>query len=146
MQVAANRPGITRVLASVGRAFICLDPSFRILHVSKLLNDFLGQGVAAQLTGRPIEELLGEELFGPGGQLRQALLDGQMREGWRATLRFADACPRLVSITTAPLITDHSEICDPLVRYLILLLPRRAGLLLRRGGVFGSHAAHLSTD
>jgi hypothetical protein len=49
--------GITRALASVGRAFICLDPSFRILHVSKLLNDFLGQGVAAQLTGRPIARL-----------------------------------------------------------------------------------------
>ncbi|MGB9029063.1 MAG: sigma-54 dependent transcriptional regulator [Acidobacteriaceae bacterium] len=115
--------GITRALASVGRAFICLDPSFRIVHVSQLLNDFLGQGVAAQLRGHPVEELLGGDLFGPGGQLRQALLDGQMREGWRATLRFGDSCPRLVSITTAPMITDHSEICDPLVRFLILLRP-----------------------
>jgi DNA-binding NtrC family response regulator len=136
--------GITRALASVGRAFICLDPSFRILHVSKLLNDFLGQGVAAQLTGRPIEELLGEELFGPGGQLRQALLDGQMREGWRATLRFADSCPRLVSITTAPLITDHSEICDPLVRYLILLRPADQEESCPDGPVFCSGAVGCS--
>lgn len=115
--------GITRALASVGRAFICLDPSFRIVHVSKLLNDFLGHSVAAQLPGRPVEELLGEDLFGPRGQLRQALLDGQMREGWRATLRFAGSCPRLVSITTAPMSSDHSAICDPMVRYLILLRP-----------------------
>ena len=79
--------------------------------------------VAAQLRGRPVEELLGEDLFGQSGQLRQALLEGQLREGWRATLRFANSSPRLVSITTAPMITDHSEICDPLVRYLILLRP-----------------------
>ena len=115
--------GITRALASVGRAFVCLDPSFRIVHVSTMLNDFLGEGVAAQLRGRPVEELLGEDLFGQSGQLRQALLEGQLREGWRATLRFANSNPRLVSITTAPMITDHSEICDPLVRYLILLRP-----------------------
>lgn len=115
--------GITRALASVGRAFVCLDPSFRIVHVSRLLNDFLGEGVADKLRGHPVEELLGEDLFGQSGQLRQALLQGQMREGWRATLKFANSSPRLVSITTAPMITDHSEICDPLVRYLILLRP-----------------------
>lgn len=39
--------GIARALASVGRAFICLDPSFRIVHVSNLLNEFLGGGIAA---------------------------------------------------------------------------------------------------
>jgi DNA-binding NtrC family response regulator len=115
--------GITRALASVGRAFICLDPSFRIVHVSNLLNDFLGQNVADRLPGRPVEELLGEDLFGPGGQLRQALLDGQRREGWRATLRFGDSAQRLVSITTAPMTSDHSDICDPLVRFLILMRP-----------------------
>lgn len=115
--------GITRALASVGRAFVCLDPSFRIVHVSKLLNDLLGDGVAVKLRGRPVEDLLGQDLLGPNGQLRRALLDGQMREGWRATLKFGDSGPRLVSITTAPMVTDHSEICDPVVRYLILLRP-----------------------
>ncbi len=115
--------GITRALASVGRAFICLDPSFRIVHVSTLLDEFLGCGIAAALRGRPIEELLGTDLFGPAGQLRQALLAEQMREGWRATLKFGESGPRLVSITTAPLLADDSGICDPLVRYLILLRP-----------------------
>jgi transcriptional regulator with GAF, ATPase, and Fis domain len=115
--------GITRALASVGRAFICLDPSFNILHASHLLDRFLGEGASKSLCGRPVEELLGIEIFGPRGPLRQALLDGQMREGWRATLKFNGASPRLVSITTAPLVADNSEICDPLVRYLVLLRP-----------------------
>ncbi|HEV2278305.1 MAG TPA: sigma-54 dependent transcriptional regulator [Acidobacteriaceae bacterium] len=115
--------GITRALASVGRAFICLDPELTILHASPLLDRFLGEGASRAVCGRPVEELLGAELFGARGPLRQALLDGQMREGWRATLKFNDSAPRLVSITTAPLISDSSEICDPKVRYLILLRP-----------------------
>ena len=115
--------GITRALASVGRAFICLDPSFTILHASHLLDRFLGEGASKALCGRPVQELLGVELFGPRGPLRQALLDGQMREGWRATLNFNGATARLVSITTAPLVADNTDICDPLVRYLVLLRP-----------------------
>ena len=115
--------GITRVLASVGRAFICLDSSFTIRHTSHLLDRFLGDGASRALCGRPVEELLGVELFGQRGPLRQALLEGQMREGWRATLKFNDAAPRLVSITTAPVVSDNSGICDPMVRYLVLLRP-----------------------
>ena len=67
--------GITRALASVGRAFICLDPSFTILHASHLLDRFLGEGASKALCGRPVEELLGTELFGARGPLRQALLE-----------------------------------------------------------------------
>ncbi len=115
--------GITRALASVGRAFICLDPEFRILHASQLLNRILGEGAAAALRGEPVEALLGEELFGPSGQLRQALAAGQMREGWRATLRFGGFEPQRVSITTAPMTPDDTSICDPMVRYLVLLRP-----------------------
>jgi transcriptional regulator with GAF, ATPase, and Fis domain len=115
--------GITWALASLGRAFVCLDPDFKILHASHLLDRFLGEGVSKVLSGHPVEELLGAELFGPRGPLKQALLDGQMREGWRATLTFGGSPPRLVSITTAPLAADSSEICDPKVRYLIVLRP-----------------------
>ena len=115
--------GITWALASVGRAFICLDPEFKILHASHLLDRFLGEGASKALCGRPVEELLGAELFGPRGPLKQALLDGQMREGWRATLAFGGVSPRLVSVTTAPMMSDSSEICDPQVRYIILLRP-----------------------
>lgn len=136
--------GITRALASVGRAFICLDPSFRILHVSRLLQDFLGRGTIGDMRGRPIEELLGDELFGPTGQLREALLDGKMREGWRATLKLGDSGPRLVSITAAPMIADDSHICDPLVRYLILLRPAEEDETCRETPVFCSGAVACS--
>ncbi len=115
--------GITRALASVGRAFVCLDSSFCIVHASHLLDNLLGAGTSIRLRGRPVEELLDVALFGPCGPLRQALLDGQMREGWRATIKFGSAMARLVSITVAPLLSENSEICDPRVRYLVLLRP-----------------------
>ena len=136
--------GITRALASVGRAFICLDPSFTIRHVSPLLDRFLGQGASKSLCGRPVEELLGVDLFGPRGPLREALLDGQMREGWRATLNCGGAAPRLVSITAAPLAPDHSEVCDPDVRYLVLLRPADEEGLCPSAPVFYSGAVACS--
>ncbi|HEU5407604.1 MAG TPA: sigma-54 dependent transcriptional regulator [Nitrospira sp.] len=113
--------GITRALAAVGRAFICLDPSFTIVHVSDLIDRLLGEGASKSLCGRPIEELLGADLFGVRGPLREALIAGQMREGWRATLKFNGGAQRLVSITVAPLDSDNTDICDPLVRYIFLL-------------------------
>ncbi len=115
--------GITRALASVGRAFVCLDPSFRIVHASHLLDELQGAGTSNRLRGRPVEEMLGVELFGSGGPLRQALLNGEMREGWRATLKFGSAPARLVSITAAPMLREGSQICDPRVMYLVLLRP-----------------------
>lgn len=132
--------GITRALASVGRAFVCLDPAFTIVHASHLLDRLLGEGVSRVLCGRPVEELLGTELFGAQGPLRQALLGGQMREGWRATLKFNDSAPRLVSITTAPLVADNTEICDPKVRYLILLRPADEELTCANAPVYYSGA------
>ncbi len=115
--------GVTRVLASVGRAFVCLDPDFRIVHASFLLDDLLGEGVSRALVGRGIDELLGADLFGAKGALRNALLGGQRREGWRATLQFKDTASRLVSVTTAPLPHEASNICDPRMRYVVLLRP-----------------------
>ena len=115
--------GITRALASVGRAFVCLDVSFCIVHASHLLDELLGPGVSAKVRARPVEELLGAELFGASGPLRQALLNGQMREGWRAMLQFGSSPARLVSITAAPMLREGSEICDPRVAYLVLLRP-----------------------
>lgn len=136
--------GITRALASVGRAFICLDPAFHIVHVSRLLQEFLGKTNTGNLRGQPIENLLGEELFGPAGQLRKALLNGQMREGWRATLKLGNSEPRLVSITAAPMIADDSAICDPLVHYLILLRPAEEDGACRETAVFCSGAVACS--
>lgn len=115
--------GVTRVLASVGRAFVCLDADFRIVHASYLLDEILGDGVSRALIGRGIDELLGADLFGAKGPLRSAMLEGQRREGWRATLQFKDTAPRLVSITAAPLTHEVSNICDPRMTYVVLLRP-----------------------
>jgi transcriptional regulator with PAS, ATPase and Fis domain len=138
--------GITRALASVGRAFICLDPSFTIRHVSPLLDRYLGEGASKALCGRPVEELLGVELFGSRGPLRQALLEGQMREGWRATLNFNGATSQLVSITTAPLVSDNTDICDPMVRYLVLLRPMDEDSSCSNAPVYYSGAIACSTS
>jgi transcriptional regulator with PAS, ATPase and Fis domain len=137
--------GITRALESVGRAFICLDPSFTIQHASHLLDRYLGKDASKALCGRPVEELLGSELFGDRGPLRQALLQGQMREGWRATLNFNGATPHLVSITTAPLVYDNSDICDPMVRYLVLLRPTDEESSCSNAPVYYSGAIACST-
>jgi transcriptional regulator with GAF, ATPase, and Fis domain len=115
--------GITRALASVGRAFVCLDPDFRIVHVSHLIDEFLGPEASAHFRGQPVEELFDKDSFGPGSPLRRALEQRQRREGWRATLHFGAGVQRLVSITAAPMIQDGSSICDPRVAYLILLRP-----------------------
>jgi DNA-binding NtrC family response regulator len=115
--------GVTRVLASVGRAFVCLDPQLRIVHASYLLDRLLEEGAALKVRGRSIEELLGDDLFGPKGPLRQALMAGEKREGWRATLQFGNAAPRLVSLTTAPLLPEPSNLCDPKITHLVILRP-----------------------
>ena len=121
MQAALT--GVTRVLASVGRAFVCLDSRMCIVHASYLLDQLLGQGMALKVRGHAIEELMGEDLFGPSGPLRQALMAGEKREGWRATLQFGPSGPRLVSITVAPLLEEPSGVCDPRVTYMVILRP-----------------------
>lgn len=113
--------GVTNVLASLGRAFVCLDNKFRIVHASCMLDEMLGAGAASELQGMAIEELLGVELFGEQGRLRNALENGQRREGWRAVLQCGDSPPRMVSITAAPVQHDASGVCDPRLTYVLLL-------------------------
>ncbi|MCP4654924.1 MAG: AAA domain-containing protein [bacterium] len=115
---------LSTVFDSLGRAFICLDRSFRVVHSSQGFHALVGEGTARTLPGRPIEEVLGPELFGPNGALRRALEAGERREGWGATLRQDDEGPRLVSVTTAPIEHDpSSSVCDPRVAYLVVLRP-----------------------
>lgn len=132
--------GVTRALASVGRAFVCLDSSFRIVHASYLLDSLLGSGTSYALRGRKIEELLGNDLFGPTGALREALLEGKKREGWRAILQFGESGQRLVSITTAPVIPDDANQCDPRMKYLVLLRPAEEEEMCSDGPTFYSGA------
>ncbi len=114
---------VSAVFESFGRILLCLDERFRVIHTSAMLRQMVGEPIAATLLGRPVDELLGSELFGPAGALRGPLERGERREGWRATIPTADGATRLMSLSAAPFIPDPDGICDPMVRYLIILRP-----------------------
>jgi DNA-binding NtrC family response regulator len=115
--------GVSAAFASLGRVFLCLDSRFQVLHASSLLDGLIGSGSAGAARGRPVAELLGAELFGPSGTLRQLLLAGERREGWRSILTVAGTRPRLVSLTAAPFHSDPGSVCDPRVAYIVVLRP-----------------------
>jgi DNA-binding NtrC family response regulator len=114
---------VNAAFGSLGRICMALDREFRLLHVSELLDTILGAGAASRMHGRPVEEVLGAELFGPSGTLRQALLAGEKREGWRAFLRTPTGTARLLSVTAATLHRDPYGVCDPEATYLVVIRP-----------------------
>ena len=85
---------MSSAFGSLGRGLVCLNARFEILHISRVMADLVGDDLAASLVGEPVAALLGDELFGEGGDLRQGLLRGERQEGWRAVLRGADGEPR----------------------------------------------------
>src|SRR5690348_7861674 len=112
---------VSAAFAALGRAFICVDEQFRVLHASAALDELLGSGAARHVEGRRLEDVLGPELFGSAGALRQTLVSGQRREGWRAHLRLDDLGPRLVSVSAAPFAPQAG--CDPRVRHIVVVRP-----------------------
>jgi DNA-binding NtrC family response regulator len=120
--------GVSAAFASLGRVFLCVDTGFHVLHASSLLDRLIGRGAAEAARGRPVAELLGAELFGPAGTLRQLLLAGERREGWRSMLTVGGAKPRLVSVTAAPFQSDPGTVCDPRVAYIVVMRPAEEDL------------------
>jgi transcriptional regulator with GAF, ATPase, and Fis domain len=121
--IRAGFAAVNAVLGSLGRVCMALDSGFRVRHVSQQLDTLVGAGAAKALLGQPVETLFGPELFGPGGSLREALAAGEMREGWRASLRVEPAGSRLVSVTVAPLRHDPNGVCDPEAVYVVVMRP-----------------------
>jgi transcriptional regulator with GAF, ATPase, and Fis domain len=115
--------GVSAAFASLGRVFLCVDNRFRVVHASSLLDRLIGRGAAEDARGKPLSELLGAELFGPSGTLRQLLLVGERREGWRSLLTVGSEKPRLVSLTAAPFHSDPGTVCDPRVAYIVVVRP-----------------------
>ena len=113
---------ISTVFASLGRYLLCLDENFRIIHATPPMRDLLGAETQSRLEGRPVAELFGRELFGAGAPLRDALLAGERREGWRALLQTAQGITPL-AISAAPLVADATGVCDPRVKYVVLVMP-----------------------
>ncbi len=114
--------GVSAAFAALGRVFICLDDRYRILHASLTLDDILGPGTARGVEGRPIDELLGVDLFGSSGLLRAALEAGERREGWRAQLRLGDQS-HIVSISVAPFPRERFSACDSNIHAIVVIRP-----------------------
>jgi transcriptional regulator with PAS, ATPase and Fis domain len=128
--------GVSAAFASLGRVFLCIDAGFRVLHASSLLDRLIGRGTAETARGRPVADLLGPELFGPSGTLRQLLLAGERREGWRSMLTVDGSKPRLVSLTAAPFQSDPASVCDPRVAYIVVLRPAEEETIVVAGTPF----------
>ena len=128
---------VNAAFGSLGRVCMALDGDFRIRYASDLLGALIGPGPAAQARGRPVEELLGAEILGPDGPLRQALLAGEKREGWRAVLQPVGEPARLMSVSAAPLQRDRHGVCDPEARYLVVLRPADESTVAASGPIAG---------
>jgi transcriptional regulator with GAF, ATPase, and Fis domain len=115
--------GVSSAFSSLGRVFFCVDSAFTVLHASAQLDRMLGASAARQVEGRPLESVLGTELFGAAGTLRRLLLVGERREGWRSTLAVPGSTPRAVSVTAAPFCPEPGAVCDPRVAFVIVLRP-----------------------
>jgi DNA-binding NtrC family response regulator len=115
--------GVSSAFASLGRVFFCVDSAFHVIHASSQLDRMLEAGAARQAEGRPLQDILGAELFGPEGTLRRLLLVGERREGWRSTLEVPGSTPRPVSVTAAPFCPEPGAVCDPRVAFVIVLRP-----------------------
>jgi DNA-binding NtrC family response regulator len=111
---------VSGLFGCLGRALICLDRHFRVVHASDGLDSIAGDGAAAAVLGRTAGDVLGEELFGVQGSLRRALAAGERREGWGASLTAPGRPPALLSLSAAPVIGVDSPLCDPRVAYLVV--------------------------
>ncbi|HYM62279.1 MAG TPA: sigma-54 dependent transcriptional regulator [Thermoanaerobaculia bacterium] len=120
---AAALMAVSAVFESLGRILLCLDESFRVIHTSGLLASVAGDEVTRSISGRPVEELLGAELFAPSAELRHALLRGERREGWHASIHTSEGTGRALSLTATPFVPDKNGICDPRVKYIVVLRP-----------------------
>jgi DNA-binding NtrC family response regulator len=112
---------VSIAFGSLGRICLAVSPDFRVRHASGLIDTLLGADASTAIVGRPVEEILGAELFGAGGLLREALSAGERREGWRASLRLEPFGSRPVSISVAPLEHDPDGVCDTESAYLVVI-------------------------
>lgn len=114
---------VSAAFGALGRAFICADADFRIIHGSYVLDELFGHGAVARIEDRPLEDVFGRDLFGPSGTLRQALMAGERREGWRAQLVVGDGEGRLMSLSAAPFPQHLRMACSLRVKYVVVVRP-----------------------
>ena len=92
---------LDRILTALGRWYVATDRSGGILRFSEGLPVALGYAPELLLQ-LPIEQLLGDALFGEDAEFRAAVMAGDRREGWHADLIAADGRLVPVSLSAAP--------------------------------------------
>ena len=128
--VASDSTRATWIAASaafgaLGRILLYLDRDFRVLHSSPVLDEMFGPGSSIGTEGRPAEELLGAELFGPAAPLREALVRGERREELAALLRApGNGSTRPVTLAAAP-IPPPEDASVPRGAFIVVLRPSR---------------------
>ena len=113
--------GVSSVFESLGRALICLNSHFQIVHTSEGVDRLFGEGAGGAMLGKQAQDVLGDDLFGAGGSMRKALAAGERREGWGATIRVGAGKPKLVSVSGAPMKHPPGTPCDPRVAFVIVV-------------------------
>ncbi|HZD04784.1 MAG TPA: PAS domain-containing protein, partial [Longimicrobiales bacterium] len=93
---------VEALMSGLGRMFVAADGDFRIRNFSGRLAALLGRA-PEELVGRPLAELFGDELFGPEGELRRAVVGGRRKEGWRAHLPSPGGGRIPISLSVGPL-------------------------------------------
>ncbi len=122
-ETEAQLGALSIAFGSLGRVLVCADPKFRVVHVSRSLDRFVGEGAAEAVVGQSVAQVFGEGFFGAAGTLRRALEAGERREGWGATLEVAGFQPRRVSMSAARVQHEPDVPCDPRVAYFIVVRP-----------------------
>jgi transcriptional regulator with GAF, ATPase, and Fis domain len=112
---------VSGLFECLGRALVCLDADFRVVHASEGLDGIAGPGASAAIVGRTADQVLGAELFAEQGSMRRALRAGERREGWGATLTVDDRPAHLLSLSAAPVAGMDSSLCDPRVAYVLVV-------------------------
>jgi transcriptional regulator with PAS, ATPase and Fis domain len=98
---------VDELLGALGRVYIVANPELRVVEFSSSFPDTVGR-TSTELLGVPLSELLGEELTGSQGVIREVLRTGHRREGLRAFLRVQGGDARAVSLTVGKF-RDHQE-------------------------------------
>ena len=112
------------LLGGLGRTFILADEDFRIVGHSAALPEMVGTA-ADELAGMPLQDLLGEDLFSEDSTVRTAVLAGERREGWRASLMRGAGEPLPVSLSIGPI--DQADMCTgPHARVSVMIRPDEA--------------------
>jgi PAS domain S-box-containing protein len=114
-------PELSAMLGGLGREFVMADEELRITGISAGLPALLGVE-ESELRARPLADVFGEEVFGEGSSVRDAVLAGERREGWRASLRAAGGDHVPVSLSIGPI--DATETCGGLdARVIVMIRP-----------------------